>query len=258
MTEVKVRMSNEGAFPVNEELAGLVPMAIESEQAVLTQDIKANGQRDPIVLWKGEVVDGRCRQLALTTLGNHILYKELDSNLTENEVRVFVKSVNTRRNLTTTQKIMTACRESLRPSNGKSVGAIAKEWGIGYVILNNARYIAKHKPELVDPLFNGNTVEITDKHGNKVHTNKVTAVYSWLKKNEELVKEDTTYGWKPDANIKTQAGKEWYYETMANCGCQDNVIVSMLMTELANYKFVESGKKQKEKEEQGISLTLQT
>lgn len=235
MTDVQVRLIKDGAFPVNDKLAGLVPMASDAEQAVLMADIKDSEQRDPIVLWRGEVVDGRCRQKALTTLGKHILYKELDSSLTEDEVRVFVKSVNIRRNLTPTQKVMSACRESLREGETRAVAIIAKTWGISRDILGNARFIAKENPEWLDVLFNGGSVEIIDSNGKPKYTNKITTIYAYLKKLSEAVEEDDVHAWKEDAYIKTQAGKEWYYEQVANM--EQTVKTKMLIAELANYKF---------------------
>ena len=238
MTEIKVRLSKDGAFPVNEKLAGLVPMASDAEQAVLTADIRDNEQRDAIVLWRGEVVDGRCRQKALTTLGKHILYKELDDALTENDVKIFVKSVNTRRNLTPTQKVMIACRESLQPNSTRALALIAKSWGISKEILGNARFIVREKPEWEEALFNGGSVEVIDTNGRAKLTNKVTTIYAYLKRLSEAVEEDTQYAWQEDTYIKTQAGKEWYYEKAPLVDSQtDKVQLKMLIAELANYKF---------------------
>lgn len=238
MYEVKIRLNKDGAFPVNEKLAGLVPMASDAEQAVLTADIRDNEQRDPIVLWRGEVVDGRCRQKALTTLGKHILYKELDDALTEDDIKIFVKSVNTRRNLTPTQKVMVACRESLHPSSTKALALIAKSWGISKEILGNARFIVREKPEWEEVLFNGGSVKIIDSQGNPKLTNKVTTIYAYLKKLSEAVQEDNQHAWHEDAYIKTQAGKEWYYSQVSSLDSQTDIIrVKMLLAELANYKF---------------------
>lgn len=236
MTDIKVRVVSEGGFPVNEELAGLVPMATDVEQAVLTADIEENEQRDPIILWQGKVVDGRCRQKALTTLGKHILYRELASTLSEDEVRIFVKSVNTRRNLTQTQKIMSACRESLKPTS-KSIVKVAKSWGIGEQTLKMARYIAKERPQYVQPLFDGEAITIVNKNGVEILSNKVTAIYASIKRIDEMVKEDTEYAWKEDAYIQTQAGKEWYYEQIKLIDVVGSVKTQMLVAELANYKF---------------------
>lgn len=238
MTEIRVRLSKDGAFPVNEKLAGLVPMASDAEQAVLTADISENEQRDAIVLWRGEVVDGRCRQKALTTLGKHILYKELDDVLTEDEVKIFVKSVNTRRNLTPTQKVMIACRESMHTSSTKPLMAIAKSWGISKEILGNARFIVREKPEWEEVLFNGGSVAVTDNNGNEKYTNKITTIYAYLKKLSEAVEEDNQYAWQEDTYIKTQAGKEWYYTQVSSLDSQTDILrVKMLLAELANYKF---------------------
>jgi len=236
MNEVKVRMSKEGPFEINEELAGLVPMADEVEQAVLTQDIADNQQQDPIVLWKGKVIDGRCRQKALTLLGHNIIYKELDDELTEEEVRVYVKSVNTRRNLTHTQKVMSAVRESLRP-NSNSIKKTATAWGISSGLLDNGRFIAKHRPEFIEPLFNGGSVNIVNAEGFDTTSNKVSTIYASIKRELEFAVRDDEHAWSDDAAIKTQEGKEWYYDFVKKNKVID-IPTKMALTELANYKFM--------------------
>lgn len=235
MTEIKVRLSKDGPFEVNEELAGLVPMADEVEQAVLTQDIAENGQQDPIVLWQGKVIDGRCRQKALTTLGQHIMYRELADTLTEAEVRVYVKSVNTRRNLTHTQKVMSAVRESLRPGSG-SIPKIAKAWGISKGLLENGKFIAKHRPEFIQPLFDGGSVNITGANGFDTTSNKVSTIYASIKRELEQAYKDESHAWSEESAIKTQKGKEWYYEFVKVNKIKD-VPTRMALAELANYKF---------------------
>jgi len=236
MTNIKLLRVGD-KLPVNEELAGLVPMASESEQAVLTEDIRKNGLREPIVLWKGKIVDGRCRQLACLASDRPIMAKELDDTLTEQEVRIFVKSVNTRRNLTPTQKIMSACRQSLDPSNSDSIRKVAMNWGISVGILTNARYIARNKPEMITPLFNGKSVSIIGSAGTKTTSVKVSAIYAYLKREEENVVEDTEYGWSENTFIKTQAGKDWYYEQVGIAKEVGDIKYQMLIAELANYKF---------------------
>ncbi len=236
MTETKIRYKEEGAFPINEELAGLVPMAVESEQVVLTEDIKANQQRDPIVLWKGKVIDGRCRMKALIALGHNILYKELDSKLTVEEVEVFVKSVNTRRNLTPTQKTMSACRASLKPNSPK-VLTVAKSWGVSAGLLKNARFISKHRPEFIEPLFNGLSVDIISAEGFEVQSNKVSTIYAAVMREMQDAKENEEHAWSEDSSIKTQIGKEWYYGFVSKHKIED-VATRVALVELANYKFI--------------------
>lgn len=223
-------------YPINEELAGLVPMANEAEQVILKNEIKEeNGLLLPVILWRGAIVDGRCRQKACIELGIEMLVEELDAKLTFDEVAKKVKGYNSRRNLTTTQKIMSACRQSLKSSCKLSTTQIAKSWGIGRDILSNARFITAENPEMAELLFNGKSVEIMDNQGRVKYTNKVTTIYAYLKKLAEAVEEDDTHAWKEDAYIKTQAGKEWYYEQVANM--EQTIKTKMLIAELANYKF---------------------
>lgn len=181
-------------YEIEEELAGLVPMAGEAEQIVLTNEIRDEGSLlIPIVLWRGKIVDGRCRQKSCEILGIEMEVNELDPNLSWEQVAKKVKGYNSRRNLTPTQKVMSACRESLRKGNKMSIVMIAKSWGIGDKTLKNARYIAKQRPEFVEPLFNGKTVTITNMTGDEIESNKVTAIYAFLKRLEESVVEDVEH-----------------------------------------------------------------
>ena len=223
-------------YPINEELAGLVPMANEAEQIILKNEIREeNGLLLPVILWRGAIVDGRCRQKACIELGIEMLVEELDDKLTFDEVAKKVKGYNSRRNLTTTQKIMSACRQSLKASCKLTTTQIAKSWGIGRDILSNARFISVENPEMAELLFNGKAVAVIDKNGAEKYTNKVTTIYAYLKRLSEAVEEDDIHAWKEDAYIKTQAGKEWYYEQVANM--EQTVKTKMLIAELANYKF---------------------
>ena len=98
--------------------------------------------------------------------------------LTEEEVKIFVKSENTRRNLTQTQKIITARKQSFDSDCKKSIEELAKSWGIGREVLKNARYIYKNMPMIIDPLFNGKSVPI-NKNGKEIMTNKITTIYAY-------------------------------------------------------------------------------
>ena len=216
-------------------LAALVPMASDAEQAALTQDIKENNLREPIVLWRGQVVDGRCRLKAWELIGwdaKNIPTKELDTNLSEDDVKIFVKSVNTRRNLTMTQKIISAVKELI--DTKKASKDVSNSWGISKAILDNAKYIYKKRIDYIEPLFNGESVWIMNNKGEESQTNKVSAVYASIKREQEQIIEDTQHGWQEDTMIKTQAGKDWYYSMVEN---DDITMYRRLIAELANYKF---------------------
>lgn len=226
------------------ELAGIVALAGEAEQMALTEDVRTNGLQEDIVLWDdgtGEkVVDGRCRQIACVATGTRITTRTLSSTLSYDDVAKVVKSLNTRRNLTDTQKVMSALKQY--ESTGGKQGEIAKQWAIGHRTLQNAVYISKHRPEYIDPLFDGKSIRIYDStKGITVTTNKVTGIAKLIKTSEEAgITEDTSnrVEWNANAHIKTEAGKDWYYTsiTLDNVHA-DNIATRMKYAELANYKF---------------------
>jgi len=226
------------------ELAGIVALASEAEQLALTEDIRANGLQDDIVLWDdgtGEkVVDGRCRQIACVATDTPITTRVLSPELDYTTVAKIVKSLNTRRNLTDTQKVMSALKQ-YQTTKGKQ-SDIAKQWAVGHRTLQNAVYIAKHRPEYIDPLFNGNSIKVYDStKGITITTNKVTGIAKIIKTTEEIdVIEDTSnkVEWSSDAYIRTEAGKAWYYTSIALDSVHtDNIATRMKYAELANYKF---------------------
>lgn len=226
------------AFEVNEELAGIVPMANMAEQAALTEDIRENGLREAVLLWRNKIVDGRCRQKACLATNTPVRAKELDDDLTEEDVMVVVKSFNTRRNLSPTQKLISACKETFNPKNkAKSIIGLAKAWSVSHTLLKNARYIYTERNEFIEPLFQGGCVTIIGSNGKETKTNKISAIYAYLKREEENANRNDEHGWNPDAQIKTQAGKEWYYQTLKTEGKELSVFMRMTLAELANFKF---------------------
>ena len=225
-------------YPID-ELANIVAMANEAEQIALTEDIKRNGQREPAVLWQGRIVDGRCRQLACHTLGIELLVREVDSKLTREEVVAVVKSLNTRRNLTDMQKAMSAYKQ--QETAWQTNEDIAKQWGLPVSTYKNARYVAMNRPEFVEPLFNGKSIEVLDPDkGYKITTNKINTLARIVKKTREktlvVVDDSELVSFKVDGLIKTEEGKNAYYSIVNTCNVTDMRIITALI-EWANLKY---------------------
>lgn len=228
-------------YPID-ELANIVAMANEYEQIALTEDIKKNGQREPAVLWQGRIVDGRCRQLACHTLGIELQTRELDSKLTREEVALTVKSLNTRRNLTDMQKAMSGVKQ--QEAAWVTNEDIAKQWGLPLSTYKNARYIAIHRPDLVEPLFNGKSVEILDPDkGYVVTTNKINTLARIVKKTREqnvvTVDDSERVMFTVEGLLKTEAAKNWYYSAVKNIESNPESSIAMraYLVELANLKY---------------------
>lgn len=231
------------------ELASIVPLASEKEQLSLTEDIKMNGQREPVKIWEGKIVDGRCRQLACISLGKKVKVEKLSDKLTYDEVRKLVKSLNTRRNLTSTQKIISAYYDYKKGYG--TLDEVSRAWAIARGTLVNANYIAKHRPEYLEPLFNGENITIYNLiRSEDIITNKVNTIAKIIKDNiehsstyidtsneieykytvEELPINSALYGWYSskveEYNKATDIHKEY--------------IMKALLIELAKYKEIKN------------------
>lgn len=214
METYKLRLHTEGTFEVH-ELAALVPMATDLEQAALTEDIRLNSQKEPVTLWKGALIDGRCRQLALSMLRFPIAYKELDSDLTEKEVAAYVKSINTRRNLTMTQKAMSGAISKIDKRDTRSIAKIATSWSVSKALMENAMYIYRQDKATAIALFDGLSVDILDDKGRDTTSSKISAVYAHLKRLEQKVpKSKDEFTWNVKSVIVTQAGLDEYFKVL--------------------------------------------
>lgn len=226
-------------------LANIVAMAGEREQQALTNDIKKNGQTEPAVLWRGQLVDGRCRQLACATLNLPLVTRKLDDDLSETEVAKIVKSLNTRRNLTETQKLASAYLEQKRTGNTNR--EVADEWAVSVRSLQNFKYIAQYRPELVEPLFNGDSVALIDpEKGFKVTTNKVNMLARIVKQEQEAGKVEVVTPTEIESRyfnvygtIATEAGKAEHRDLVQafRYSKSKEEMFSALCAELMNYKY---------------------
>ena len=150
-------------------IANIVPMALQAEQEALKEDIENNGYKQElglILLWKGEIVDGRCRQKALIELDiDPRGYTSELGELSYEEVSSLVKSTNTRRNLTTTQKAISAYMQTRNakwgtcPPKEKQVHqrVASKTWGVDKKMITYVSSIVKSVGTIVTEMKKKNT-----------------------------------------------------------------------------------------------------
>ena len=226
-------------------LANTVAMANLREQQALTHDISVNGQNEPAVLWKGKIVDGRCRQVACSTLGVPLIVRSLKDDMPEEDVAKLVKSLNTRRNLTATQKLASAYKAQL--GTNKTNAQIAIEWAVSVRSLQNFKFIAEHRPELVEPLFKGESVVVTDpEKGHKITTHKVNTLARIIKVEAEAGKVETITPEEVEAKeynvnnvIATEKGRQEHRDLVNafKSTTSKEQMFSIMAAELMNYKY---------------------
>ena len=204
-----------------------------------TDSIKSNTSKKQLL--KGKIVDGRNRQEACRQLAIEVKTKELDSTLSQDEVKKLVKSLNIRRNLTNTQKVMSAVKD--QKLNGGTNTVIATSWGIAERTLKNGKYIAKNKPEFVNDLYIGKSVKIIDHtKGYEITSNKITTIARLIKSDIEKDKMDVDDSEEIDISfaveglLKSEQGKQWFYNKKEKLNLSTTEIL-MDYVELANHKY---------------------
>jgi len=127
-------------------IACIFPMLPDAELAAMADDIRTHGQREPIVLFEGAVLDGRNRWLACKMVGATPITKEFIG--TKREALAFVWSAGAvRRDLTPGQR--SACnaeREKLDAEYAAEVEAMRKTAPKN----NNAKKYGKSPSQIID------------------------------------------------------------------------------------------------------------
>lgn len=133
--------------------ASIFPMMDGDEYEQFKADIKANGQRQPVIFWKTLLVDGRNRMRACTELGIEPLTMELPEDA--NPVQWIVSENIMRRHLSASQRAMYAAQiETLgrggdRKSENFQGNTQEKQTGKIAPSVEDAAKTAKVSPRLV-------------------------------------------------------------------------------------------------------------
>lgn len=150
-------------------LAAIFPMLPDAELRALSDDIRANGQRFPIVSWHGEILDGRNRWAACSLAGVDPVVEVREFDDEDGALRFIVSANLTRRHLDESQRAMVAARlATLRDGvrsdrQGASIEAATLSQPAAATLLNvsrpsvqRARAVLDHgAPELVAAVDRG-------------------------------------------------------------------------------------------------------
>lgn len=136
-------------------VANIFPMMTQEEFESLKDDIQLHGQREPVVFWHDQLIDGRNRMMACQALGIEAEWCELDSD--DDPVAYVVSHNLHRRHLSTSQRAMVAAkladmrsgartdlvqiRTRLSPETMSSLDDAAKQLNVGRRIVASAKQI---------------------------------------------------------------------------------------------------------------------
>lgn len=145
--------------------AALFPMLPDESIAALAEDIKANGLRHPIIVWRGMILDGRNRQRACDSIDYEPSTSDV-SELSERDAVRMVISLNiNRRHLSESQRAMIAAElaklERGRPDEENApIGALSQDEAaeslhVSRRSVQRARAVASAGKDLADKVING-------------------------------------------------------------------------------------------------------
>jgi ParB-like chromosome segregation protein Spo0J len=153
--------------PANKARAGATPYSLhpvcadyadftEAEAVAMRESLRKLGLLNSIVLWRGQIVDGRHRQMFCRELGIDLRYDDLTARCpTEEAMRSYVAALNEHRRSRTTPLTIEEKRAkvdaALKADPGRSDQAIAEETG------TSVPFVGKRRKKLSKGGVNVNT-----------------------------------------------------------------------------------------------------
>ncbi len=193
---MEIIVKNVGTVELH-ELTSTHPTMNNEQYEAFKLDIATNGQLQPVLLYRGKIVDGRHRLKALKELGvNTILTTSLNNNLRLKDVRTKVMSTERRRHQSPTQLAIKGYR--LHRDGMKQPDAVL---ATGCSLSNLQHVVAIEKLgrlDIIELLENGNKFDIGS--GNyKKFTDSLLGIVQWIKatrpKDEPVPIDKQVDGW---------------------------------------------------------------
>lgn len=169
-----IKFTKESSVNINEldihPEANATPRMTNEQYIALKIDIERNGLIEPIVLYRGRIIDGRHRFWILKELGiENVSVVSIPNNSTLADIRTLVKSKETHRHQTPTQLSIFAYRQMISNNlEAKSKDKImtqsdaAKEYGVAVRQISRVVKIdtVLLRPDILDLLFAGDKFNI--------------------------------------------------------------------------------------------------
>lgn len=162
------------------------PRMLEVQYEALKADIDQNGQLDPVVIYRGKIVDGRHRFLILNELNiKTITCFKMPNNSTLSDIKKLVRSKETRRHETATQLAISALRHITKSNEKITQAEASKMFGVGPKAIGFAKKILVDykREDLLDILFDGGKINIGTSY-NPFMSDSLKTIVNWLDDNK--------------------------------------------------------------------------
>lgn len=215
------------------------PLHNELEYEATKENIARLGQLDPILMLNGKCIDGRHRTRAAKELGQPVRCTDV-VDITDEEKLILLcnKNVMSGRDYDNTQKAIQALK-LVNEFNMTAVAA-AKLMKVHKVLVTYAATIKGYnRQDVLDQLMADKSHKVQLPSMERPSRSlELLAKYVKADKEKSVVVDDSErIKWNPEAAIKTELGKAWYYEQLAIIEVMGRVHYEMLLGEMANMKY---------------------
>ena len=216
------------------------PLHDELEYEATKENIRRLGQLEPILMLEGVCIDGRHRVRVAKELGTTVRCVDVAATLSEEDIIVLCnKNVMSGRDYDTTQKAI----QALLLVNGYDMSVVnaAKLMKVDRRIVSYASTIKGfNRQDILDTLMKDkqNRVQLDNMERPSRSLELLAKYVKTISEKPKLIVDDSErVQWEPDAMIKTETGKAWYYDTIEGAGIELPLSIKMLLVEMANMKF---------------------
>ena len=162
------------------------PRMLDVQYEALKADIEQNGQLDPVVIYRGKIVDGRHRFLILNELNiKTITCFKMPNNSTLSDIKKLVRSKETRRHETATQLAISALRHITKSNEKITQAEAAKIFAVHSKTIGFAKKILVDykREDLLDILFDGGKINIGTSY-KPFMSDSLKTIVNWLDDNK--------------------------------------------------------------------------
>jgi len=180
------------------ELAETTPLMVTEQYEALKADIEANGQIDPILVYKGKIIDGRHRWLILQELEAEVItVATLSSKLTYEQLSSIVLSKEMRRHETVSQLAIRAWKEYIKDTKANTLSGVATKYGVALTHVKRANKIGGEKKthykrlDILEHLMEGKKINVGTT-SRPMLSDSLSTIENWLGKTRAEQFEDLT------------------------------------------------------------------
>lgn len=216
------------------------PLHNRFEYEATKENIIRLGQLEPILMLNGICIDGRHRVRIAKELGTTVRCVDIAEDLSAEDIIVLCnKNVMSGRDYDTTQKAIQALL--LVNNYGVSIVNAAKLMKVDRRIVSYASTIKGfNRQDILDMLMKDkqNRIQLDNMERPSRSLELLAKYVKTISEKPKLIVDDSErIQWEPDAMIKTETGKAWYYDTIEAAGVELPLSIRMLLVEMANMKF---------------------